>query len=346
LIYAKGGTIFAQSFDEGRLESKGPPMTLADGAWSGPSVARTGIVVFRMRGYPLTQLTWRTRDGSVLGVVGTPDTFTTVELSPTGNRAAVVRSGPAMYDADLWLADLTSGVLSNLTDYPGHESDPQWGPDERHLVFTSNQAHGFAPVMKDLATGKEERLFEAQGNFFLDDWTPDGRSVIVRGGGAMYALPLSGERKLQRLPEIPPGVDQSQVSPDGTWVAFNTSNHPEVYVARFPSLTDRTQISIAGGVQPRWRGDGRELYYLSQDGTMMAVEVTNDKQLPFRPARPLFKWLTTGVPIVYGSQYDVTADGKRFLVLEPKREPADVFTFLVNWSQGLKSSSTHSKARP
>ena len=107
-------------------------------------------------------------------------------------------------------------------------------------------------------------------------------------------------------------------------------------VARFPSLTDKGQVSIAGGVQPRWRGDSRELYYLLQDGTMMAVEVTNDRQLPFLPPRPLFKWLADGQPIVYGSQYDVAADGKRFLVLEPKREPTNVFTFLVNWDQGLK----------
>ena len=190
------------------------------------------------------------------------------------------------------LADLTRGLVSNLTAYPGLESDPQWSPDERRLAFTSNRGGLWAPYMKDLVTGQEERLIEAKVNFAVDQWTHDGRYLIVRHmGHTMFALPTSGERKLQRLTEIRSGADQSQVSPDAEWIAFDSSidGKPEVFVARFPALTDKKRISVAGGVQARWRHDSRELYYAAPDGNMMAVEVTRDRQMPFLAPRPLFK---------------------------------------------------------
>ena len=242
---------------------------------------------------------------------------------------------------DLKLADLTRGLVSNLTAYPGLESDPQWSPDERRLAFTSNRGGLWAPYMKDLVTGQEERLIEAKVNFAVDQWTHDGRYLIVRHmGHTMFALPTSGERKLQRLTEIRSGADQSQVSPDAEWIAFDSSidGKPEVFVARFPALTDKKRISVAGGVQARWRHDSRELYYAAPDGNMMAVEVTRDRQMPFLAPRPLFKaTFPEPGPDPEISQYDVSADGKRFLILEPKREPSDVFTFLLNWNQALKN---------
>jgi hypothetical protein len=336
LLYANRGTIVARPFDEDRLQFTGPPTTLADGGWSFPSASRTRVVLFRTRGYAVTQLTWRGRDGSLLGVVGPPDTYLEVELSPTNRRAAVVRAGPWVWDQDVWLTDLSSGSFSQVTAYRGLESDPHWSPDERRLAFTSDQGGAWAPFMKDLVTGKEERLVDAKENTPVDDWTRDGRFLLVRSmRRGLYALPMSGEHKLQLLSESAESLDQSQVSPNGEWVAFNTS---EVFVARFPSLTDRRQVSTAGGAQPRWRRDGRELYYVAADGTLMAIGVTRDGQFPFLPARPLFKTLLASRGLSPDlSQYDVSADGKRFLILEPKREPAEVFTFLVNWTQGLKN---------
>ena len=111
------------------------------------------------------------------------------------------------------------------------------------------------------------------------------------GIGRVYALPLTGVRKLQRLVDTPYGEDQLQVSPDGQWIAFNSEETKtwEVYVARFPSFTDKRRVSVAGGVQPRWRGDGRELFYLAPDGTMMVVQSTLGSTGKFALAQPLFK---------------------------------------------------------
>jgi eukaryotic-like serine/threonine-protein kinase len=340
LLYAKRGAILAQPFDDQSLRFTGPATTIADGAWSSPSASRSGIVMFQTAGYPLMQLTWRGRDGSSLGVVGVPDTYLQVELSPTNRRAAVVRGGSWPLEMDIWLADLTSGLFSNLTAYSGLESDPQWSPDERRLAFTSTRDGPWAPFMKDLVTGKEEKLIDEQQDLPVDDWTNDGRFLLVRSKRrALYALPVSGERKLQLLAETSHGEDETQVSPDGKWVAFNTTSPgAEVYVARFPSLTDRRQVSPAGGAQPRWRRDGRELFYISNDGTLMTVETAPDGEFPFRQARPLFMTALEKAHSAEMNEYDVSADGQRFLILERKRRSAKGFTFLVNWTQGLKSS--------
>jgi hypothetical protein len=148
---------------------------------------------------------------------------------------------------------------------------------------------------------------------------------------------MAGERAAQMLADTPFVEDQSQVSTDGRWIAFNSdeSGRWEVYVARFPTLTDKHQVSSAGGVQPRWRRDGGELYYLSLDGTVMAADINAAGPQGGRAAapRPLFQTHLSPSPNV--PQYDVTADGTRFLVLEPARSGGEPVTFVLNWAAGL-----------
>ena len=328
LFYNKRGTITVQTLDENTLQM-GPELTLADG-WSLPTASRTGTVVFRTSAYPTTQLTWVDRTGRRLSTVGAPDTYTAVELSPTGTRAAVVRGGPWIYDADLWLADLATGVFTPLTNHQGLKADPAWSPDEQRIVYSSDQAGHLLPFVKDMATGREERLVDASnGNgFFVDDWTTDGQFVIVRSNQSVLAISVSGEPKMTRLNSSPIRMDQSQVSPDGHWIAFQSvaPDSVNVYVAEFPSFTGVRQVSIARGSQPRLRRDGKELFYIDDDMAMMSVAVGNGT---FATPRPLFK---VSRPNADGSsQYDVTADGQRFLIVEPRQPPRDMFTFLLNW---------------
>jgi len=327
LFYNKGGTITAQTLDEKTLKI-GPPQTLADG-WSLPTASRTGTVVFRTSAFPTTQLTWVDRAGRRLSTVGAPDTYTAVELSPTGTRAAVVRGGPWIYDADLWLADLATGVFTPLTNHQGLKADPVWSPDERRIVYSSDQAAHLLPFVKDVATGREERLVDASNDLFVDDWTADGRFVIVRNSNrSVFAVTVSGETKMTRLNSSPMRTDQSQVSPDGHWIAFQSvaPDPVNVFVAEFSGFSGVRQVSIAGGSQPRWRRDGKELFYIAGDMTMMSVGVSNST---FATPRPLFK---VSRPKMDGaSQYDVTADGQQFLIVEPRQPPQDRFTFLLNW---------------
>jgi eukaryotic-like serine/threonine-protein kinase len=202
-------------------------------------------------------------------------------------------------------------------------------PGRGRIVYHSSQAGVISPFVKDLQTGREEQLFQPKEGVAVDDWTRSD-AIVLRsyGGRAVYALPVTGERKLHLLADTPYGKDQLQVSPDGQWIAFNSNESKawEVYVARFPEFTDKRRVSVGGGVQPRWRGDGRELFYLAPDGTMMVVPLDGSSR-----ARPLFRTsLSPPSPLV--SEFDVTSDGQRFLLLEPASIRSQIFTFLLNWT--------------
>jgi len=234
--------------------------------------------------------------------------------------------------SDLWDVDLASGIFSRLTIDPAPDTDPVWSPDERSLAFSSSRGGRMAPFVKDLVGGREERLVALDETVVVDQWTPDGRSVIVRrfGGKAIYSVPVSGERTPRRLVDTPYVMDEVHVSPDGRWVAFNTdeSGRWEVYVAAFPAFTSKRQVSSGSGVEPQWRGDGRELFYIGPDASMMSVRLDTHGDL--QPSAPARLFSTNLVPDPFTPQYGVTADGQRFLGLEPVGG-APRFTFLLNW---------------
>jgi eukaryotic-like serine/threonine-protein kinase len=205
-------------------------------------------------------------------------------------------------------------------------------PDERALAFTSYRTGRQALFVKDVVSGREEPLGTFGEPAVLDEWTRDGRFIVFRTlGKAVYAMPLSGDRTPRLLADTPYTEDEVHVSPDGRWVAFQAdeSGRWEIYVAAFPSFTSRQQISSGGGFQPQWRADGRELFYLSPDGTLMSVRV--DARPEFTASRPVRLFTTKISPFGGGTtaQYAVTADGQRFLGLE-RVGGSKAFTFLVN----------------
>jgi Tol biopolymer transport system component len=210
------------------------------------------------------------------------------------------------------------------------DADPTWSPDERALAFTSDRTGRRAVFVKDVVSGQEKLLAPFDKPLSVDQWTPDGRFIICRNSGLqVYALPLAGNRTPRMLVNTPFIVDEVHVSPDGRWVAFNSqeSGRWDVYVAAFPSFTSKRQISSSGGVQPQWRADGRELFYLAPDSSMMSVRV--DTRPEFTMSSPTRLFTTKIAPDPYTPQYAVTADGQRFLGLE--RAEGRTFTFLLNW---------------
>jgi len=166
----------------------------------------------------------------------------------------------------------------------------------------------------------------------VDEWTPDGQFVLFRNmGRAVWAVPLRGDGKSVIVVDTPYDEDEIHVSPDGHWVAFNAdeSGRWEVYVARFPEFSSKRQISRDGGVQAQWSGDGRELFYLASDGWMVAVRITPGPEFGGSPPSRVFA--TRILPNPYVPQYAVTADGQRFLGLDPVGGETSGLTLMLNW---------------
>ena len=233
---------------------------------------------------------------------------------------------------DLWLAELGSNIISEAHQPFRCRIQSGVGPDERpRSPIIRRERRNVSPFVKDLDSGKEEQQFEPTESLTVEDWTADGRFLVLRSSGnAVFALAMSGARKLERLADTPYSEDQLQVSPDGQWIAFNSDESDvwEVWVARFPDFTEKRQVSVGGGVQPRWAPNSRELFYLTPDGTLM-VHGPAWPPSKFAAPRALFK-TSLNPAAAEQSEYDVTLDGQRFLILEHTRDRPQVFTYILN----------------
>jgi Tol biopolymer transport system component len=336
LVFRRGRAVMAVPFDTRRLEVSGSPFPIADQVFSGQYHATAdGDLVYRFDGAVAAQLAWYARDGGRLEVIGTAGPYRQIALSPSGRRVAIqagetVQGGAA---ADLLMLDLATGVRSRLTNNPSLNSDPSWSPDERRLVFSSNRTGRNALFLKDLTTGQETPLLDFPQNVVVDEWTADGNFIVFRTGGrAIYALPMPGGTP-RLVVDTPISIeDQTHLSPDGRWLAFNSdeSGTWEVYVASFPDFSDKQQISVNGGMQPMWRRDGRELFYLSPQGHLMAVEVkTGSGAITTGVRRTLFR--TNLNPSIQVGEYAVSPDGQRFLILDPVGNQSQSISLLFNW---------------
>jgi Tol biopolymer transport system component len=173
--------------------------------------------------------------------------------------------------------ELASGVLSPVTRTAAEESAPVWSPDGR-IIFSSNAKGPYQLYSKTVSERSEESLFASEENTYAKQVYGGGRSLLYlnQNGRGFLSLPLTGQRKPTALFETNDSKDGPRVSPDGRWVAYasNTSGRWEIYTASFPSFSGQRQLSAAGGVQPQWRKDGGELYYLTFDGKVVGSAST------------------------------------------------------------------------
>lgn len=248
---------------------------------------------------------------------------------------------------DPWVDDLSSGSRRRLTFDPASDAFPVWSPDGSRLAFGSARDGSFNLYAKESSgAGSEELLWKSADGKVPTDWSLDGRLLLFQQNDPankwdLWVLPMDGDRKPRPFLQTPATEFHGQFSPDGRWVAYtsNESGDLQVYVHGFaPGSADKWQISTAGGAGPRWRRDGKELYYLSPAFQVMAVEVKSGRTFEYGPPRVLFQRRRSGLGLGnFGIDYTVTAAGQRFLATTSVEETDTTpITVVVNWPAGLK----------
>jgi eukaryotic-like serine/threonine-protein kinase len=338
--------LMAQPFDTRRLESRGEAFPVAEQVWLPPTPAQglgaysvsrnNGVLAYRTLGQATTELVWFDRQGRKLGTIGEPANYSVPALSRDEKRLAITRIDPQIGTRDLWLFDVANGTPSHFTFDPAEETNPTWSPDGNWIAFSSNEK-GHMDIYKKEATGtgKPELLLQSSELKVVESWTPDGRFILYDSREKVWALPLTGDRKPLALFALN-RESKINVSPNMRWSAYQSSEsgQTEVYVQGFPPSDSKWQISTSGGEEPRWRRDGKELFYIAGK-RLMAVDVKTDaKDFQWGTPKPLFE-LHLQVESLR-SRYQVAASGQRFLLSVPLESTrSSTITVLTNWTAGL-----------
>ncbi len=355
LLYVQNGTLMARAFNAAKLQFTAQAVPVAEGVGSNSfypysyiSASPAGVLAYPNRSTgPTNQLLWFDRSGTKLSSVGAPGSYSNPAISPDGSRLAVGLVDSSSEKRDIWVFDLKRGTGSPLTFDPSTTLDPAWSAKGDHILFTSEHG-GIRGIYSKAADGlgSTDLLYaHLQQIWILDDVSPEGRYAIYRTPGAigpieLWALPLSGSRKPFPFLKGEFNSFGARISPDGRFVAYvsDESGHQEVYVQTFPDHTGKWQISTSGGVEPIWRRDGKELFYLAPDDTLMSVQIAaaSGRLRPGSP-RPLFKTrLARGAS---RNRYAVSPDGQRFLMMVSADEPSSSpVTVVVNWLALLKNA--------
>ncbi len=335
IVYARVGVLLAQQFDAERGETKGEPFTIADNVLQLPdtglaafSASEAGVLAYQAPVAVSSRLLWRDRQGNQAGSIGEPGAYRNPRLSPDGKRVAV-EIVDASGNLDLWLIDVARGVPTKFTFDAGRDSAPVWSADGKSIAWQGN-AHMYRKATND---GPEESLKDEP--WIPDDSIPDGTALLCHPPTPrqIWLLPLAGaDRAPRAIVEGRGVVTHARVSPDGKWLAFasNNSGRFEVYLKDLSTPAEPQQLSPEGGIQPKWRNDGKEIFYLALDGTLMAVPVTLGPLVEVGRPSPLFETRVEATTGVFWHQYDVARDG-RFLVNTPEGVTAPLTVVVVNW---------------
>jgi hypothetical protein len=331
LIYMQGGTLTAVPFDLGRLQVTGSAVPVVDGVQqtsiSGGdqySVSGRGSLAYVSGGAQATQqLVWVTRNGTEQALAAPPRLYVGPRLSPDSHRLVVVIQDQG--ENQLWLYDLVREALSRFTFGGNWNSEPAWTPDGKHIAFVSTK-EGPRNLFWQTADGSGglERLTTSENTSQNASFSGDGQFLAYQvvdppTGSDIWVLNMK-DRKAQSFLHTPAYETTPRFSPDGRWLAYvsDEAGRYEVYVQPYPGPGEKYQISTDGGTEPVWNRNGRELFYRSGE-KMMAVDVTGQGSFSVGKPRVLFSGpyvLSTGS----ASNYDVSADGQRFLMIKPNEQ--------------------------
>jgi Tol biopolymer transport system component len=280
----------------------------------------------------------------VTGTLGPPNAVSWGAISPDGRTVAVDRGDVGA--SDIWLHDLARGTASRFTFGPGVNAYPVWSPDGGHIGFLSNRDGVRHPFQKATSgTGQDEILSKPVGEpphpTRVDDWSRDGRYMILDTGGDpktkydVWVLPTFGDRKPFPYLQTEFAEMYARLSPDGHWLAYTSdeSKRNEIYVQSFPAPGGKWQVSTNGGERSVWSRDGKELYFVSPDGKMMAAEVKSGSKFEAGVPKPLFD---VRFPSGINPWFDVGKDGRFLIPIQAEQTANAPMTVVVNWQAGLK----------
>jgi prepilin-type processing-associated H-X9-DG protein len=355
IVYADGHVLFmrqsallAQPFDVEALQFTGDPVPVADGVQTNQTAAPVGVFSASENGILVYQtgdaaigarLAWVDRGGKPLATIGEPAAYGDIQLSPDETQASVSIADPQLQTRDLYLVDLKNGQPTKLTFSPRTEQSSVWSPDGTSLVFNSLESGRAQLIQKHLTgSGNEEQLLSNVPNGVPWSWSRDGHYIVYGVGPTaapdLWILPMFGDRKSFPMFETPIIETQAQFSPDGRTLAYVAlgPGGPEVYAVPFPGPGATVLISKGGGSEPRWRGDGKEIYYL-QNRTLMAATLTAGTPLRVTSLQELFDVESIVSPRL---NYAVSADGLRFLVISRGEAGSGAMTVVLNWTTTLQ----------
>ena len=334
LLYQRGRDVVAHPFDPDTLELTGDPYPVAEGVryekgfFQGVfAVSQNGILAFQRGGQEqLVELVWVDRDGRELGRLDDPSHFGQFRISPDGAYVAVAIGDTS----DLWLFDLARDTKTPLTSEQLDEFGQVWSPDGSTIVYASGVGHEHDLVRLSVRSGESQKLVDlGQGSSVPTDWS-SAAGVLAFGleeseeSSDLWMLPMEDGAEPYAFLDSEAYEHDAVFSPDGRFVAYSAGPEMwrrEIYVTPFPGKKQKWKVSHDGGYIPRWGADGRELFYQSDDGMVVAVPVSTDPEFNVGDPQALFRareW------------YDATADGQRFLISRALRSDEPI-TLVVGW---------------
>jgi len=354
LVFGRNNALFVQRFDVRSLSLVGEAELIAGDVSlqinmlrTGFAVSQTGQLVYSSTGNAAdVELIVTDRSGKQLSALETAVSFLFLRLSPDGQKLAASETDTLNGGATIWIFDLRSHIRSRFTFALGSNTTPAWSPDGSQVALASTRNGAFNVYVKPITGAAEEKPLHATSDDERpQSWSADGRFLVIdsrpesrQGNAEIAILPLTGDGKPFSYLNASYANAAGQLSPDGRWLAYvsNESGRPEVYVTTFPQAKGKWQVSSTGATTPRWRRDGRELFFCQTDGILMAAEVTAGKDsfavgsIQRISERRIFQNF-------YTATYDVFPDGQRFIMAAVKPEAIHApLTLITNWTSELK----------
>lgn len=345
LLYVRDRAILAQRLDLKTFQVTGETIAVATDPQFLPrimhasfSAVDTRTLLVQKGGNVMTsQLMWFDRSGKELGSIGEPQVYANPQVAVSGKAVVVDMTDPGNLNTEVWTYDSQQGGAKRLTFDRTLDAMPVWSPDGTRVVFTSSRGSAFNLYVKDTSGAQEEKVIcESSGDKYPSSWSRDGKYILYTEAPELKYLALP-EMKSTPFLKAAGTLKTGAFSPDGKWVAYasNESGKWEVYVTSFPEAKGKWQVSNAGGEEPRWRADGKELFYRAADAKLMAVPVQTGQA--FNAGVPAVLFQTNPKETVATSEqflYDVAPDGQKILVNTTlKNVAAEPMTVILHWGE-------------